>query len=571
MRAQRAGPGVRFGLRAELGSVPFAVWALAGLQLAVLLCYSALVPVYRAPDEPQNFDIALAATDVQGFTGHHDKMSARVLRSYPFASFAMDARRRPVPPVPPAARGARPSFADLAAPAGTSQTRNQQWQHPPLHPVVLGTALTVVTNLYPPAYDWAFDQTVGFARAVNALLVAPLPLFAFLTARRLRADRTAALAAATFPLTIPQLAHIGSAVSHDNLLVLLVGLITVAVAFVLRGDASLRTAAALGTLGGLALLTKGFALFLLAWLAGVYALAVVRWRRRAFLSAGALTAVLTSVVGAWWWLRNVDVHGTVQPTGVGLPTPDADFVPDFGWWSSWFADVVPARFWGHMGWYQASLPAWVPDAATGLVLAAVLLALIRRRAGGPARLDLLAMAFPTLAIGGIVAYGGWAYYTETSFALGLQGRYLFPGLAGLAVLVGAGLAALPARVARWAPPGLLVAAAGMHGMGVHAILRDMYGAGTAFPWGVAGAVVAAWSPWPGWLQATTLGALAALAVTAMTFLVRDARRLRPPPPARAGRHAARRRPLGDGQTLEAKPAHDGQTADRRATPTGASP
>lgn len=570
MRADGNQAGERFRLRAQLRSVPLAVWTLVGLQLMLLLCYSALVPVYRAPDEPQNFDIALAATNISEFTGDHTTMSPRVLRSYPFASFAMRERRDPVPPTPPAPRGARPSYGDLASPAGTSETRNQQWQHPPLYPVVLGTAVTVATNLYPPAYGWAYDQTFGFARALNALLVAPLPLLAFLTARRLGASRPATLAAAAFPLTIPQLAHIGSAVSHDNLLVLLLGLTTVGVASVLRGDASARTAAAIGTLGGLALLTKGFSLFLPAWIVGAYALAALRWRRWRFLAATAVAVLATGVLGGWWWLRNLKIHGTVQPTGVGLPSPPEDFVPDFAWWTEWFADVMPSRFWGNMGWYQAHLPDVLPDIATGVVLLAVLVAVVWRRGRRPARLDLATMAFPTLAIGAIVAYGGWGYYTETSFALGLQGRYLFPGLASLAVLVGVGLAAPPVRAARWAPLALLAAVPVMHGLAAHAVLRDMYGAGTAFSWNAAGTVAAAWSPWPVWLQAGGLAALAVAAAAATAALVEEARWLRPAPPAhRAARSkpAGATAPAGDDDREQAQSPDDAQAEE----PAGATP
>jgi len=546
-------------LPAGARAVPLAVWALTGLQLALLLAYSVLMPVYRAPDEPQNFDITMAARDFTEFTGDHRAMGPTVLRSYPFAAFTQDGRRDPVPPEPPAARGERPSFAVLAQPPGTSTTRNQQWQHPPLYPAALGAVLTVTEALYAPAYGWAFDQTVGFARVVNALLVAPLPLLGFLVARRLGGGRAAGLAAAAFPLTIPQLAHIGSAVSHDNLLVLIVGVTTLALAAVLRGDSSPRTARVIGALGGLALLTKGFALFLLAWIPGVYLLAAVRWRRWGFVSAGGLATTLTAALGGWWYVRNVVVHGAVQPTGVHLPSPERGFVPDFGWWASWFADVMPLRFWGNLGWYQAPLPAWLAILATVLVTAAAAAAVLRRRTDGAARTDLLAMSFPVVAVTGIVAYGGWGYYAETSFALGLQGRYLYPGIAGLAVLVGAGATALPGRAGRWAPLALLAAAAAMHSVGASAVLRNVYAAGSALSWEQAAAAVIAWSPWSPVVVVSGLVGLAALLVAAALLLGREARRL-------AAAAAITADPATDGAPLPASPraAGNGRAAGAAA-------
>lgn len=550
MRADGEQPAELFPLRTQVRSVPLAVWALVGVQLMVLLSYSVLMPVYRAPDEPQNIDIAMAARTFTGFTGHHDAITPMVVRSYPFAAFTQETRRRPVSPDPPVARGSRPTYAALASPPATSMTRNQQWQHPPLYPATLGAVVTVVETLYPPAYTWAFDQTAGFARVVSTLLVAPLPLFAFLVARRLTSSRVTALAAAVFPLAIPQLAHIGSAVSHDNLLVLLVGAATVAVAFVLRGDASLRTAVVLGTLGGLGLLTKGFALVLPAWIGGVYALAAVRWRRWRFVGVGALAVTLMVVIGGWWWVRNVSVHGTLQPTGVRLAQPEPGFVPDAGWWVRWFAEVMPERFWGNLGWYQASLSDGIVVTAT-VVLGLAVVAALARRPPGSALSDLLAAAAPLAGIAAIVAYGGWNYYANTGYALGLQGRYLFPGLAGLAVLVGSGVAALPRGLARWGPVGLLVAAAAMEAVAVGTVLREVYQAGGAIGWGDAVRAVVAWSPWSPAVLAAGLVALAVLLAVAAAALVGEARR--------APADVAPDRPAGDEPR---PPAGEGRTGGR---------
>lgn len=540
MRAEEGQPAQRLRWRGQLRTVPLVVWALTGLQLAVLIGYSTLMPVYRAPDEPQNVDIVMAARGFTQSTVEHRSMDPAVLRSYPFAGFSHTFRRAPVDPSPPAARGTRPTFGDLAGAAGTAGTAgaasaadtagaagveappNQQWQHPPLYPATVGAALTAVTALYPPAGAWAFDQTVGFARAMSFMAIAPLPLLSFLVARRLTANTSVALTAAVVPLTIPQLAHIGAAVNHDSLVTLLVGLVTVAVAFVVRGDDSVRTAGAVGALSGLALLTKGFALFLPAWLAGAYLLAAVRWRRARFLAAGAGAVALAVLLGGWWWVRNLAVHGTLQPTGVPLPSPDAGFVPDLAGWTRGFGEVMAVRFWGNLGWYQARLPGWVVALATATALAGVAASFRWRRPGGPGRPDLAVMAFPAVAIGAIVVYGGWGYYTQTGLALGLQGRYLYPGLVGLAVLAGAGLGTLPVRVGRWAPLAVLAAAVALHATTVATVLADVYQAGTGISLGRAAGAVAAWSPWPAGVLAVNLVAVAGLLAGSAWLLVDSA-------------------------------------------------
>lgn len=514
-----APPGAPLRLRAELRTVPSVVWALCALQLALHLGYSVLMPVYRAPDEPQNFDITVAAARFTEFPGSHRIITPMVRRSYPYAAFSMDDRRLPVPPDPPTVRGERPSFADLAAlPGPTPRSWNQQWQHPPLYPAVLGAALTATTTLVPPAQTLAFDQTVALARTLTALLVTPLPLLVFLTARRLEVDHMASIAGAALPLAIPQLAHIGAAVSHDPLLVLLVGLATVAVAFVLRGDASPGTAWLVGVAGGLALLTKGFGLFVPAWIAVAYVVAARRWRYRGLLPAGAAAVAVTALMGGWWWARNLVVYGVVQPTGVRLPETPAGFEPDLVGWLGRASTAIARRFWGQLGWYQARLPDALLVVATVTLAAAVAAAFLWGRRARPWRAELVVLSLPACAILAIVAYGGWGYYVDTGRALGLQGRYLFPALTGLAVVVAAGVAALPRPAARWVPAGVLLGGAALHGAAVAAILRGVYGAGSTVSWPAAWRAVLDWSPWsPGVLAAGGAALVAAGVAVAVTL------------------------------------------------------
>ena len=70
------------------------------------------------------------------------------------------------------------------------------------------------TPYVPGARDWSFDQVVGFLRFLSVLLVLPLPLIVFHTARRMYGSVPVATGAAAVPLAIPQLVHIGAAVEQ---------------------------------------------------------------------------------------------------------------------------------------------------------------------------------------------------------------------------------------------------------------------------------------------------------------------------------------------------------------------
>ena len=329
----------------------------------------------------------------------------------------------------------------------------------------------------------------------------PLPLIVvFGTARRLYGSVPVATGAAAVPLAIPQLVHIGAAVNNDNLLTLLVGLMTIAaLAAVITAPRSSRVAIAVGVLGGLALLTKGFALFIPAWVAGAYALAMVRFAdRRRLLRSGSDRArphdgARRLVVGPKPRRVRRDPAGHPAATG-----PDGVRARPSRGGSGGSRGTMTITFWSPVqGPGDPALPLWLSVIAMAVLLIGVAAAFFRRDDAGSRRwADAMVLAIPALGIACIVAQGAYAEYARSSLTPGLQGRYLFPAVAGLSVLCAAGLSVLSRGRDRLLA-GLVLSAAALIQVSIGIATLRAYWESPDQPslWQGIRAVLA-WSPWP---------------------------------------------------------------------------
>lgn len=502
----------------RFGNVPRAVWLIVALHGALLALYSVSFASFRGPDEPQHTDLVRYVRAADAYPAYDERQLGRpvydALDIVRFDVPAVTSRDLPENEAPP--RAQRPSFEDLGSDLETvASESNQLPSHPPLY-YGLAAAVTGAVSAIPGKL--AFDQEVGVLRLLGALLVLPLPLLAWATARRLRAGWSTALAAAAVPLAVPQLHHIGASATNDNLLTLLVGIATLLAARVVTGDRSWRTAVLLGVVTGLALLTKAFALFLPIWIAMAFAVAVRRgWSWRASLPRMVLTLGVAFVVGGWWWARNLLVFGQIQ-TGIKLLDPaPAGFDPDPLWWLGRYLTLMPLRFWGSFGWFDVSIPTAAAIAASVAVLLLIAVG-IAAAESGRRRIDLAMMLMPLLAIAAMVAIGAFQGYLRTSFDEGLQGRYLFPGIVGLAAVVAWGL-----RDKRWAPLAVLVGAAAMQVTAWLTII-DFYWGGPDLLGELRSLV--AWAPWHPAVLAVGAVLLVAAAAATTAELVKEARGLK---------------------------------------------
>jgi 4-amino-4-deoxy-L-arabinose transferase-like glycosyltransferase len=501
------------------------VWLITAVFALLLVSASVAYPIYRAPDEVNHVDMIWGIRHELRYPNFDARrFSADVWASRPVAGIDDPFHRTAGEAIP---RDRRPRFGQLA-PYAPTEHRNQVANHPFLYYALLAAPLFVA-----PIRDLPFDRVVAFLRFASLLLMIPLPVAIFVTARRLYGSVPVATAASAVPLAIPQLVHVGAAVNNDDLLTLLFALLTAVLVFVATGSHTYKAAVAVGVLGGLALLTKGFALVVPVWAIGAYALALARSQERARLVKQAIAAIaIMTVLGGWWWIRNAIVFGTVQPAIAFYPLRQG-FVPDTAWWLHRFAHNMVTTFWSPVeGPGDPTLPYWMSMTATAILLIGVVLAFsLRNRTRALAWGDPLLLVMPTIGIAAIVAAGAYADYAKIGLTPGLQGRYLFPGVAGLSVTFAAGAGAVLRSRQRYLPALVLGAAAVIQTTIVVGILRTYWGPATPFSLGRSVGAMLAWSPWPSPAVIVVWIALVLACVALAAAVIRQARAVADEPAA----------------------------------------
>lgn len=427
-------------------TVPTSVWLIVGLYLLVAVCQSAVFPNFRSPDEREHVDLvaAVAVGDTWPWPapGTFDLATGSSAGGFTVSGRIAEPLHLAERRLPP--RADRPSFRAAGGSDRVDQRYNQLIQHPPLYYALAAAVL----RSYPGWQDAPFDRIVLLLRLFSALLTTAVPLLMWGTARRLRLPEPLPVAAAVIPLTVPQFTQLASTVNNDSLLVLLFAALTLLLARVVTGDTGLRTALAVGVLTSLALLTKGFALLIPAWIVLAYLVAVVRFRRPTALGALVVAAVAT-VPGMLWWVRNVVLYGTLQPDGVLEARPDLS--ARYGWSDdgpTWllrlFERLITLFFVNDQtGLRERNAPWWLAWTAFVVGVLAVVVVLVGR---GLPRATTAVFVLPVVGLVAIVAMGSWSAYAFNLVYQGMQGRYMFGGLAGLGVVVVAAGVRLPGRV-----------------------------------------------------------------------------------------------------------------------------
>jgi 4-amino-4-deoxy-L-arabinose transferase-like glycosyltransferase len=510
------------------------VWAITVLFAASLVFWSLLTPLDEAPDEVGQADLVFhLATGASYPDWDGRKVGEAMVATIVIhrANVQTSFRERYLTPQSAPPRDKRPDFRQAGGdkPVGAG---NQMPQHPPLFYEASSLLLRAERAALPGSGLPTVDQEWHLLRLLNVLMIAPLALLAWASARRLGSAREVAVAASVVPLAIPQLLHIGSAINNDNLLTLLCGILAVLLAGVIRGDRRRSTAVAVGVVTGLALLTKAFAFALPLWIAVAYAVPVLRDRSRLRPAAGGVALALgaAGVVGGWWWVVHALREGALSPSiadrafSGGAPAgfhPDLGFyVPRFWWW-------LTERFWGNFGYFSVPMARAVVIAATAVAVAAIVAALVPRPAwdrtrGGraPRALELAAFGSLFVLLAGFVAVHAYGLYVSSGKTPFIQGRYLFGALVPFAVVLAVGLSRL---VGRWAPLVLLAGAVGMQVDAVR-VARHAWWAEPTASIGRSFRALLAWSPWPPgvvWVIVACVGGAAAVAAWQLVRLVRE--------------------------------------------------
>lgn len=391
-------------------------WILAALTAAfvsLVAFWCVFTPQYDAPDEPQHLNSAIRLAQGGGWPSPGDAeiqnavLGARSQAKWP----ATD----------------RTSFADLQSTMPGYDGVDQMTQHPPLYYAYIGTVLNVIGY-----EDIRSDFALLAARLAGLIFVLPLPFLVWNSVRRITRSPKAAIIGAASLFAVPQLAHIMGSVSNDGATIALCSAVIWLAIRAMTGDTRWRVTVGMGLALGLALLTKGTAVPLFAFAAIV----LMIWPRSLRLGHRVLRAAVAmsvALMGGWWWIRNLLVYGTLQPSGLQRPSaewpdgssPNARFFADRVW------SGVSNSFWGNFGWLNHPMPLIITDVLTVICIAIIVGYAFRRHENrGP----LVALAILPIFFLVSLLTVAWPTYLRTQLPAGLQGRYLFVVIVALIVL-----------------------------------------------------------------------------------------------------------------------------------------
>lgn len=311
--------------------------------------------------------------------------------------------------------------------------RDQMVQHPPA-PYVLTAGVIQVFG----GGDMRWDHALLLMRLVSAGFLAASVPFIVGIIRRISGSRAAGVVGATAILSIPLLAMIGGFVNNDNVLT---ASCSAALYFAIRAvkdpPSQRFTLPLAGVALGAALLSKGLALMLVPVI-GLFGLVAAFTSSRPWpmrLVWAAVPMLIAFVVGGWWWLRNLLILGVIQPSQYGSrePDPQVQQTYDFGAFNEAFWDRFNRLFWGRGANDTIAFPERLVESAGFALIALIVLSLAFSRH----RILLIALlAFPLL-ITATIYNNAHSIYSDIGIPdRGVQGRYVFAGIAAYAALVG---------------------------------------------------------------------------------------------------------------------------------------
>ncbi len=495
-------------------SVASPLLALTLTWFGLLVGYGTIFPLFEAPDELAHLDLVLFHEQSSPLTFLNDdrELAAEAIDGSRRSGFNHDPRLEAA--ATPA--GQRPSFEDLATGADTDSI-NRAVQNPPLYYWTIGTGAAAVDWVLPGDAVSAFDRKATLYRFLAAVFLLPVPYLFALIARELGARQEGQTIAAFVPLLIPQLAHIGGALNNDDGTIVSVSLLTIFCLRIAKGALTPSLAFLTGLTFGISALFKGTALPLGMTVA--LALLWWSWREKTIpFRAGALVAVGSLVGGGWFWIRSYLLYGQLlQPLPDTFP-PDPTFEPRVRWyvemWSTWMVQ----RFFGWFGYFDVLMPSWAIWLLFVVFVASLLLGVWACRR----QLMLWIITMSPIAATGIVLFATtFSFYRSTGVTAGIQGRYLFLGLGGVAATMGLGLELLANR-SRHAFEAIMVGL-GLLAIVVHVVavrlVLDQYWEGDS--WRAELATLGAWASYgatPTYLVLAT-AALLVLSVVPIVILL----------------------------------------------------
>ena len=423
--------------------------------------YSVVNPIYESTDELQHYRFVqyLVAT---GELPVQSDQGARIQAHHP------------------------PLYYTLAALASAWVESDTTWDHEPeANPYWAYRYFEVSTDnksryIHLRDEDFPYRGTAlahHLARWVNVALGAIMVWLTYRTARRIFPDRPGlALGAMAVVAFNPQFLYMSGAINNDVIASTTgAALIYACVDAIGRPCAALadRRAVGIGLLFGLALLAKFNLIFMLPVIE--LALWLSRgeggWRR--FVRANLIILAVAGLIAGWWFVRNHMLYG--EATGVekmnaiwGGRNPIRDFplalqeLP-YAW----------SALWGRFGYGQIPMP----DAAYQAILVICLIALAGLGLAAMRRwrsADRIRRAQCGLVALAVFVFAGAVFGYMTISTAGPNGRFFFPALSALGVLLAAGLLEWARRHAALASCVVVGAMLSLALYGLYGILAPAY-------------------------------------------------------------------------------------------------
>ncbi|WP_434081008.1 ArnT family glycosyltransferase [Sanguibacter sp. Z1732] len=310
--------------------------------------------------------------------------------------------------------------------------RDGMVHHPPGYYVLIAAGTAALGG---ETLRW--DRASLAMRLLSAALLAGAVPFVIGSVRWITGSATAGVGGGMSLFTVPFFTNMGGLISND---VLLITTATACLYFAIRAWRATYPARWMVLLSavalGIALLSKGFALFLLPTFAILCVLLARRWHKDI---PGRFTEALwpmlvAFLVGGWWWLRNLIVLGVVQPSRYGAreATGEQHEMYDFVLFFTQFWIRFNRLFWGRGAREDMALPAEIVDTAGVILLVLMVLALTVSRHRFILAVLLL---FPAVTVAVLFMNAHGIYWDFGRHDRGVQGRYVFAGIVAYAAIL----------------------------------------------------------------------------------------------------------------------------------------
>jgi 4-amino-4-deoxy-L-arabinose transferase-like glycosyltransferase len=339
--------------------------------VARLAFYSSMLPLWEGYDEWAHFSvIRYMAVDHQALVARDAPAPHDVEASLQLAPVPWELRELPPPSLTDEAFWALPAEARAQREAAF-RNMPRTWSREP------GSgAFRTYEALQPPLYYWMMTPALrllnarGLAVQVMMLrwlsvLVASLAIPLIFAVGRLVLDERLALGCAAIVALMPGVALDVARVGNDCLSMVLFSVLAwLAVRLVTHGW-TLESALMLGCVLGLGLLTKAYFLtaipaFAILWL---WELRAPRAGRNITLLHGLLAGALSAAIAGWWYLRNLQLTGTLsglnEAVMIGHAGPAEMFrqAASLNW-----AKAIDAILFSHLyfgGWSSLTARSWM--------------------------------------------------------------------------------------------------------------------------------------------------------------------------------------------------------------------